>query len=263
MGAFHERFTPELVEFLRRCVAYALAQLRASPRNRLPPKLTRFTALLIQDSTVTRLFAALAKFYPPTRLAKNTKSNRTAGVKVATLISARANGPARLELFPETASEIDALKIGPWVKGLLVLTDPDFYKHQGFARIEENGGVFLSRLKGNANPVLIRSHLVHRGRVIDLEGKRWAEVAPHLHREAVDTEVELSFPRRAYRGRHRGDTLRARLVAVWGEDHPVSPFPRSTIPLRLLRERGVRTHEELRRHRRWIRIRDVCGGSVP
>ena len=219
MGGFHERFTPELVEFLRRCVAYALAQLRTAPVNRLTPKLARFTDLLIQDSTVIRLFAALAQFYPPTRLAKNTRSNRTAGVKVATLFSARANGPARLELFPETTSEIDTLKIGPWVKGSVVLTDLGFYKHQGFARIEENGGFFLSRLKGNANPVLIRSHLVHRGRAIDIEGKRWSEVAPRLHRDLLDTEVELSFPRRAYRGRHRGDTLRARLVAVWDEEH--------------------------------------------
>jgi putative transposase len=219
MGGFYERFTPELVEFLRRCVAHGLAQLRASPGNRLTPKLARFTDLLIQDSTVIRLFAALAKFYPPTRLAKNTKSKRTAGVKVATLFSAQANGPARLELFPESTSEIDTLKIGPWVKGSVVLTDLGFYKHQGFARIEENGGFYLSRLKANANPTLIRSHLVHRGRAIELEGKRWSEVGPRLHREALDAEVELSFQRRAYRGRHSGDTLRARLVAVWDEEH--------------------------------------------
>jgi IS4 transposase len=216
-GGFYERFTPELVEFLRRCVAYGLAQLRVAPGNRLTPKLARFTDLLIQDSTVIRLFAALAKVYPPTRLAKNTQSKRTAGVKVATLFSARANGPARLELFPETTSEIDTLKIGPWVKGSVVLTDLGFYKHQGFARIEENGGFFLSRLKANANPLLIGSHLVHRGRAIELEGKRWSEVAHRLHREVLDAEVELSFQRRAYRGKHRGDALRARLVAVWDE----------------------------------------------
>jgi putative transposase len=218
-GGFYERFTPELVEFLRRCVAYGLAQLRVAPGNRLTPKLARFTDLLIQDSTVIRLFAALAKVYPPTRLAKNTKSKRTAGVKVATLFSARANGPARLELFHESTSEIDTLKIGPWVKGSVVLTDLGFYKHQGFARIEENGGFFLSRLKANANPILIGSHLVHRGRAIELEGKRWSEVAPRLHREVLDAEVELSFQRRGYRGHHRGDTLRARLVAVWDEVH--------------------------------------------
>ncbi|MGI0156731.1 MAG: IS4 family transposase, partial [Thermoplasmata archaeon] len=226
-------------EFLRGCVAYGLAQLRAAPGNRLTPKLTRFTDLLIQDSTVIRLFAALAKAYPATRLAKNTKSKRTAGVKVATLFSARANGPARLELFPETTSEIDTLKIGPWVKGSVVLTDLGFYKHQGFARIEENGGFFLSRLKANANPTLIGSHLVHRGRAIELEGKRWSEVAPRLHREVLDAEVELSFQRRGYRGRHRGDTLRARLVAVWDEVHQMYHTYVTNIPVDALSAEDV------------------------
>ncbi|MGI0130645.1 MAG: IS4 family transposase [Thermoplasmata archaeon] len=238
-GGFYERFTPQLVEFLRGCVAYGLTQLRASPGNRLTPKLARFTDLLIQDSTVIRLFAALAKAYPATRLAKNTKSKRTAGVKVATLFSARANGPARLELFPETTSEIDTLKIGPWVKGSVVLTDLGFYKHQGFARIEENGGFFLSRLKANANPVLIGSHLVHRGRAIELEGKRWSEVAPRLHREVLDAEVELSFQRRGYRGRHRGDALRARLVAVWDEVHQMYHTYVTNIPVDALSAEDV------------------------
>jgi len=91
---------------------------------------------------------------------------------VATLFSARANGPARLELFPETTSEIDTPKIGPWVQGAVVLTDLGFCKHQGFAHIEENGGYFLSRLKANADPTLVRSHRIHRGRPIDLEGAR-------------------------------------------------------------------------------------------
>jgi len=60
-GGFYERFIPELVEFLRRCVAYGLAQLRVAAGNHLTPKLARFTDLLIQDSTVIRLFSALAK----------------------------------------------------------------------------------------------------------------------------------------------------------------------------------------------------------
>jgi putative transposase len=218
-GGFYERFTPELVEFLRRCVAYALAQLRVAPGNRLTPRLARFTDLLIQDSTVIRLFSALAKVYPPTRLARTTKSKRTAGVKVATLFSARANGPARLELFGETTPEIDTLNVSPWAKGSVLLTDLGFYKLQGFARIEENRGFYLSRLKANTNPILIGSHLMRWGRAIELEGKRWSEVAPRLHREVLDAEAELSFQRRAYRGKHRGDTLRARLVAVGDEVH--------------------------------------------
>lgn len=61
----------------------------------------------------------------------NTKSNRTAGVNVATLFSALANSSARLELFTETINEIDTLKIGPWVKGSPVPAGLGFYKQQG------------------------------------------------------------------------------------------------------------------------------------
>ena len=105
------------------------------------------------------------------------------------------------------------------MKGSVLLTDLGFYKHQGFARIEENGGFYLSRLKGNVDPTLIRSHLVHPGRAIELEGKRWSEVAPRLHREVLDAEVEIDFKRRTYRGHKSGDTLTARLVAVWDDVH--------------------------------------------
>jgi hypothetical protein len=182
-GGFYERFTPELVEFLRQCVAYGLAQLRVAPGNRLTPKLARFTDLLIQDSTVIRLFAALAKVYPPARLAKNTKSKRTAGVKVATLFSARANGPARLELFRESISDLDTLKIGPWVKGSVLLTDLGFYKHQGFARIEENVDMlgsarWLGRIIGDASRPLRR-------------GVLW--IAPHMS-AWTSTARPLSLP---------------------------------------------------------------------
>ena len=213
-GGFYEHFTPELAEFLRQCVLHALPRLCQGPGWVLKEKLARFTDVLAQDSTVIRLAAALATVYPATRSRKV-----AAGVKVATLHSFRANGPKRLELTGERTSEYDTLKIGPWVKNALLLTDLGFYKHQGFARIEENGGFYLSRLKDNANPTLMRSHLVHRGASIDLEGKTWKEVAPRLQRGVLDAEVELRFSRRSYGGRSSGDTLRSRLVAVWDEEH--------------------------------------------
>jgi IS4 transposase len=213
-NGFYQRFTKELVEFLRLCVAYALSRLATQPGNRLAEKLARFADILIQDSTVIRLSAALAGVYPATRSRKP-----TAGVKVATLFSARANGPKRLELFGERTAEIDTLKVGPWVKNSILLTDLGFYKHQGFVRIEENGGFYLSRLKGNANPTFLHSLTVHRGRAIELEGKTWRQVAPRLQREALDAEVEIGFSRRGYKGHRTGDTLTARLVAVWDEEH--------------------------------------------
>jgi hypothetical protein len=142
-----------------------------------------------------------------------------AGVKVATLLSFRANGTKRLELTGMRTSEYDTLKVGPWAKNSLQLIDLGFSKHQGFTRMEENGGFYLSRLKGNANPTFVRIYTIHRGRAIDLEGKTWTEVAPRLQREALNAGAEIGFSRRVYRGHHLGDTLLTRLVTVWDEEH--------------------------------------------
>ena len=212
-ASFYDRFTPELVEFLHLCVAHGLSQLKSAPGNRLSPKLAAFEDVLIQDSTIVRLSASLATHYPPVRA-----SYPTAGAKIATLVSVRANGPKRVERMPESVSERDTLKPGPWVKGSILLFDLGFYKPQAFARIAENGGFHLTRLQTPVNPTIIRSLRVHRGRAIDLEGRSWKEVRPKLQREVMDVEVEIAFSRRAYGGRRRGDTLAARLVAVWNEE---------------------------------------------
>jgi len=217
-ASFYDRFTPELVEFLHLCVAHGLSQLKSAPGNRLSPKLAAFEDVLIQDSTIVRLSASLATHYPPVRA-----SYPTAGAKIATLVSVRANGPKRVERMPESVSERDTLKPGPWVKGSILLFDLGFYKHQAFARIAENGGFYLTRLQTPVNPTIIRSLRVHRGRAIDLEGRSWKEVRPKLQREVMDVEVEIAFSRRAYGGRRRGDTLAARLVAVWNRGDPEVP----------------------------------------
>ena len=80
------------------------------------------------------------------------------------------------------------------------------------------GGFFVSRLKESADPLFVRSLTVHRGRAIDLEGKRLSEILPRLRRQTLDAEVELSFHRRVYNGQRSGDTLRCRLVAVWNKE---------------------------------------------
>lgn len=167
-ASFYDRFTPELVEFLHLGVAHGLSQLRSAPGNRLSLKLSAFEDILIQDSTIVRLSTSLRAHYPATRA-----NHPAAGAKIATLVCVRANGPKRVELMPESVSERETLKIGPWVKGSIVLFDLGFYKHQGFARIAENGGFSLTRLQSPVNPTIVRSLRVHRGRAIDLEGKSW------------------------------------------------------------------------------------------
>ena len=212
-SSFYDRFTPELVEFHSLGVAHGHSQLKAAPGNRLSPKLATIEDILIQDSTIVRLTASLMTHFPATRA-----SQPTAGAKIATLVSVRANGPKRVELMPESVSERDTLKPGSWVKNSVLLFDLGFYKHQAFARIAENGGFYLTRLQTPVDPVFVRSLRVHRGRAIALEGKSWKEILPRLHREVLDAEVEIAFSRRAYNGHRRGDVLKARLVAVWNEE---------------------------------------------
>ena len=119
----------------------------------------------------------------------------------------------------ERTPDVKLLRPGPWVKGRLLLFDLGYYSHRLFAKVSENGGFFLSRLKANADPVFVRSLKVHRGRAVDLEGKSLSEILPRLERGVLDAEVEIGFQRRTYRGKARGDTFTGRLVGVWDAEH--------------------------------------------
>ena len=63
------------------------------------------------------------------------------------MVSAVANGPKTVALYPETTAEIKTLKIGPWIKDRILLVDLGFYKTQLFARVAENRGYFVARIK--------------------------------------------------------------------------------------------------------------------
>lgn len=213
---FYLRFTPELSRFLKRCLEHAITELAHEPGRELDPRLAAFEDILIKDSTVVRLHASLATKWPATRSRKV-----AAGVKIDTLVSVRANGPKTLALVGERTAEVKLLRVGPWVKNRILLADLGFYSHRLFAKIAENGGSFVSRTKASADPLFVRSLTIHRGRAIDLEGKRLSEVLPRLDRGVLDAEVELTFKRRIYDGRRASDTARFRLVAVWDEKHRV------------------------------------------
>lgn len=108
------------------------------------------------------------------------------------------------------------LKIGPWIKDRILLIDLGFYNHQIFARIEENGGYFVSRLKGNAGQLIVSTNRTWRGRTTDVVRIKLSEVLPKLKRHVLDVEVE--FNRRKHKGNQRKDTKRFRLVAVYNAE---------------------------------------------
>jgi len=212
-SSWYERFSPELVCFLKACVIHGIEYIARNEHRKLSNKLKDFQDVLIQDSTIIRLHEKLSKKWPAVRTRKV-----AAGVKVNVVISAVANSMKSVSLFGERTYESTLLRIGPWVKDRILLLDLGYYKHHAFTRIIENGGFFVSRLKKTAEPMIVAINTRCRGNSIDVIGKRVSEVLPRLKRQSLDVIVELPIKRRRYNGKQRRDMVQFRLVAVYNEE---------------------------------------------
>jgi putative transposase len=212
-SSWYDRFTPELVAFLKECAIHGMEYLAQEPSRLLGDRLSPFRDVLIQDNTIIRLHEKLSKIWPATRSRK-----AAAGVKVAVLTSAIANGPKSIAIYSESTNDLKTLRIGPWVKDRILLIDLGFYKYQMFTRIKENEGHFISRLKSNANPRIIDANMSWRGRAIPVQGKNLQDVLPLMKREMLDVNIEVSFSRRKYRGEQKPDKEIFRLVAIYNPE---------------------------------------------
>ena len=212
-SSWYYRFTPELVAFLKACVIHGIEYLAQEQSHNLNKKLVKFQDVLIQDSTIVRLHTSLAKLYPAAR-----SKGEAAGLKIAVLVSAVGNTPESISIYKERTNELKTIRVGPWIKGKILLIDLGFYKHQLFARIAENGGFFVSRSKDNSNPLIIKANRTWRGQSIDVCGTYLQDVLPKIQRQILDVDVEVSFKRRAYNGVRRPDTHRFRLVAIYNDE---------------------------------------------
>jgi IS4 transposase len=212
-GSWYERFTPDLVRFLKVCIFHGIQNLNQNPSRALKGKLSEFKDILIQDSTIVRLPEKLAEKWPAARTKKI-----AAGVKVSLLVSAIADGPKRVMIYGERTSEIRTLRIGRWVKDRVLLIDLGFFKYFFFHRIKKHHGYFVSRLKSNANPVIVAIHTISQKQSISLQGKRLKKVLPHLQGDIIDLEVEVSFKKRIYNGKRRMGTDQFRMVFIYNEE---------------------------------------------
>ena len=213
-SSWYDRFTPELVEFLHQCVIHGIEELAKEPGRKLSKKLENFQDVLIQDSTIVRLHSSLAAKFPAAR-------SRTvaAGVKIGVLVSAVVNGPKTISLYSERTAEIKTLKIGPWIKDRILLVDLGFYKNQMFARVEENGGYFVSRIKKNMDPIVVSiEEGVSKIKYNEFIGKPISECIQQLSGKDVDAVVRIAFKRRKYKGKQKKDEIRVRLVAVYNDE---------------------------------------------
>jgi IS4 transposase len=194
-------------------VLHGIEYLAQEQSHKINKKLIRFSDILIQDSTIVRLHASLSKLYPAARSKKE-----AAGLKVSILVSAKGNTPESVSLHSESTNELKTIRVGPWIKDKILLFDLGFYKYQLFSRIAENGGYFVSRLKENSNPLIIKANRTWRGQTIDVSGAYLQDILPKLKRQILDVEIEVTFKRRSYKGFSKSDTHRFRLVAIHNEE---------------------------------------------
>jgi len=207
-SSFYDRFTKELARMFRAVLRELMSKL-ASQDVRYGGVLEGFRDVLVADATVVKLHRLLARRFPGTR-----SHSSPAAAKLHLVMSVRAGGAHTVKMTGERENDHRTLRMGPWVRGRLLLFDLGFFRYQLFDCIDRNDGYFLTRLHPGANPRIVSTHCQWRGRAMALEGKRLSEVAHRLRRDTLDVEVEVAFPRRAYAGVRHTARSRMRLVAV-------------------------------------------------
>lgn len=211
-SSFYDRFTPELVAFVKACVMHGLAQT-SDPVRPLADRLSGFGDVVVADGTLLRLNEDLAGTWAGVRT-----NHSPASIKLSVVTSLLGDGPRSVGLHPGRKADVDTLSVGPWVRDKLLLFDLGYYKFQKFDAIERNKGFFISRVKENANPEIVGVNRRWRGRAATLEGKRLKDVLKNLDRGVIDAEVEVSFRRRTYGGKRSGTTMKLRLIGIKNQD---------------------------------------------
>jgi IS4 transposase len=197
--------------------------------------------VILTDATVVRLHELLADVYPACR------TNHTkAALKAHAVMSVRGAGRQSIKITSERVHDGPVFKVGPWVKGHLLLFDLGYFKYGLFARIGEQGGYFISRLKQSANPKVVETNRRHRGRAVSVEGEKLRDVIGKMQREVVDVMAEFSFKRRVYAGVRRGDRQVLRVVGIRDEQTGEYHLYVTNIPVEKLTAEDIRSTYALR-----------------
>jgi putative transposase len=210
-SSFYNRFNPAFTRLLRELLSLGLEKLRRSTQA-TAAVLGEIREILCVDSTLVRLHDALAAHWPACR------TNHTqAAVKLHTVLNVHGRGPESIKLTSEREHDGPVLRAGSWVRGRLLLFDLGYFRYSLFAAIARHGGFFLTRLKDNANPTLLRLNRRYRGRAIAVEGLDLRQVRSRLRRRVFDAMAQICFQKQRYAGRRSTATMSVRIVGLWNE----------------------------------------------
>lgn len=204
-SSFYERFTAALVLFLQQACARALGQL-TGVGTQLQGALSAFEDVLISDATILRLHDLLKSTYAACR------TNHTqAAAKLHVVLSVLGLSEQKIKVTGERKHDAHVWTIGPWVRGRLLLFDLGFFWYALFARIVQQGGFFISRLKEGSNPTIVA---VYQGDGRQLIGQSLQTALLSVRREILDVQVAVTYKKRVYGGKRRSANQCLRLVGI-------------------------------------------------
>jgi putative transposase len=148
-GAFDAHFDkPALVAWTWDLLRTALAATNRRRRRDWPPALRTLRDVLITDGTTLAVRAALAETLRST-------SPGLAAIKLLATVALGTGTVVEVRLGAAVHHDRRLLRDRTVVPGALYLRDLGFYDHREFARLEDGGSRFVSRLKDSAVPTIV------------------------------------------------------------------------------------------------------------
>jgi IS4 transposase len=171
--------TADLTELLTDICGHISVEL-GQTESALEGRFERFRDVFISDGTICTLSAESFKAFPGL-------GDDHAGAKLHVIESLASRAPIFSSITDARTQETTQLQIGDWVEDSLLLFDLGYLDYARLARIDRNGGWFVSRLNVDANPEIIDELRTWCGDTIDLEGRHLQEVLPDLYRQIIDS----------------------------------------------------------------------------
>jgi IS4 transposase len=156
-SSFYDRFSPEFALLMRELALRAMLAVReATPQSRRRSDfgvlLTEFSDVQIADST-SLLLKKLARHWAP-----STSKVKPAGVKWHAVVSLKDGMPVADRLTEQRLHDSAGLPEAALPSGTLTLFDLGYLDVARFIEAIERGADFLTRLKTNHNPIIVRVH---------------------------------------------------------------------------------------------------------
>jgi IS4 transposase len=156
-SSFYDRFSPEFALLMRELMLRSIQGVReATPearrRSDFGVLLEEFSDVQVADST-SLLLKKLARHWAP-----STSKEKPAGVKWHAIVSLRDGVPVAERLTEQRLHDSAGLPESAMPSGTLTLFDLGYLDVARFIDAIERGADFLTRLKTNHNPTIVRVH---------------------------------------------------------------------------------------------------------